>query len=225
LPGIRGRLPAAPRAVGGEARLGKYRAAVWKFKGKDYSMGETAFTGELAAHYPDRQRLTVRTVEDGKEEIEVTVVNKDKGWIKDEDGTKAMDAERLAEEKEQMYAQWISALLPLKDKTFSLAPLGEVKVDGRDAVGMTVTRKGHRQVNLFFDRKTTLLVKMEAPVKDEETDKQVWEHTYYREYQDVRGIQVPMRLEVKRDGKRYAEEEITAVELLETLHDGMFDKP
>jgi hypothetical protein len=215
----------AIRAAGGEAALAKYKAMVLKVKGKDYSMGEAAYTGELAVQYPEQERLTYRTVEDGEVYLESTVVNKDKGWIREEGKTKAMDKKRLAEERERMYAQWVTGLLPVKDKACALSPMGEVKVGRIFGVGVNVTRKGHREVHLIFDKKTCLLIMMETQVRDEDTGKEVWEQTYYHDYKDVRGIQLAMRTEIKRDGKGYAEEEVTEVELVEMLDDGMFTKP
>src|SRR5260370_18135650 len=97
----------------------------------------------------------------------VRVVNGDKGWIKLNDGeTKEMSKEQLAEEREELYGKAVAALVPLKDKTYQLAALGESKVEGRDAVGVRVSRKGHRDVSLFFDKGNGLLAKTRTPVKD-----------------------------------------------------------
>jgi hypothetical protein len=222
---LRKLLERAIKASGGEKKLRRYQAAVTKFKGKDYSMGEFLYTGELAAQYPDRQRLIIRTEEDGQVNTEVTVVHKNKGWVKEEGRTKAMSKARLAEEREQMYTQWVAELLPLRDKAFTLAPLGEIRVGRRDTVGLKVTRKGHRPVNLFFDKKTTLLVKMDARVRDEASGKEVWEESMYDGYQAVQGVQVAMKVEIRRDGKKYVEETVTEIQLRQTQDDAHFAKP
>jgi len=54
---------------------------------------------------------------------------------------------------------WVAMLAPLKDKAYTLAPIGEVKVEDRPALGLRVSRKGNRDINLYFDKKTYLRVK------------------------------------------------------------------
>src|SRR5207302_6498712 len=94
------------------------------------------------------------------------VIHGAKGWVKFNDEVKAMPDEELGEEKEEMYARWVASLVPLKDKAFKLAALGEVKVGDSAAVGVRISHDGRRDVNLFFDKSSGLLVKQEHPVKD-----------------------------------------------------------
>ena len=86
-------------------------------------------------------------------------------------------------------------LAVLKDKKYKLSPLGEVKVEGRDAVGVQVSCKGHKDVNLYFDKETNLLAKGEWNVKaQEQGGKEVMQETLYGDYKDVEGAKIPMKI-------------------------------
>ena len=114
--------------------------------------------------------------------------------------------------------------MPLKGKAFRLAPLGEVNIDKRPARGVWVSSKGHRDVNLYFDKETGLLVKTETRVKDD-NDQEVTEETFLGDYKEVQGTKQATKLTVKRDGELYLESEVTDYRLAEKLDDRVFAKP
>ena len=53
---------------------------------------------------------------------------------------------------------YLSQVLPLTDKTYPLTGAGEAKVNDRPAVGVKVTARGHRDVTLYFDKESGLLL-------------------------------------------------------------------
>jgi len=220
-------LAQAIKAAGGEEKLGKYRAATMKFKGKAYVTGtEIPFTAEWSLQYPNQHKMTVNADVGGMTFTQVTVINKEKGWIKEGGDTRALDKDALKEKKEQLYVLSVIALVPLKDKSFKLAPVGEVKIGDKDAVGMKVACKGHRDVNLYFDKKSNQLIKTETTVKEMDTDKEVTEETTYSNFKKVDGITYATKLKIKRDGKKYATvDEVTDYKLEEKLDDSEFAKP
>ena len=117
---------------------------------------------------PDKMRMKIDTGAGDMKFTFIRVVNGDKVWI--EVGRRhpeVDDKDQIKEAKEELYADRVKSLLPLvKEKGFKLEALGEVKVDGKPAVGVRVSHKGHRDVNLFFNKDTGLLVKSEQTVKD-----------------------------------------------------------
>jgi hypothetical protein len=161
---------------------------------------------------------------DGQAISLMSVVNRDKGWLKINETTIDLSADQLAETKEQAYAGWVATLLPLKDKAFVLSPFGETEVAGRKAIGVNVTREGHRPVNLFFDKETTGLVKTESRVKDDTTGQEVTEESTYGEYKIVDGVLQAMKITVKRDGKPHADVEVEEIKPSEKLDDSVFAK-
>src|SRR5439155_22836546 len=121
------------------------------------------------------------------------VLSGDKGWTRMGDQTNEMDKDAIAEAKEQGYAGWLSTLAPLKDKQFKLATIGEVKVENRPALGVKVSSKGHRDVDLYFDKETGLLVKSEHRVKDDTSGQEVTEESFPGEYKEVQGTKQAMK--------------------------------
>jgi hypothetical protein len=135
-----------------------------------------------------------------------------------------MDKDKLMEEKESSYGRWVANVMPLKDKAFTLAPLGETKVDKTDAIGIKVSHKGYRDINLFFDKKTHLLLKSETRVKDD-SGKEVTQEAYFSDYKDVEGIKHATKIVIKRDGAEFLEGETTDFKLVEKLDNSEFEKP
>jgi hypothetical protein len=215
----------AVKAHGGADALAKVPAVTVKFKGTAHAMGQAfPFTGEVASQGADRSKIDIEIEVMGQKFRFVSVLNGDKGWVKMGDATNEMDKDLLAETKEQARTAWVATLVPLKDKAFTLATTGEVQVDGRTALGVKVSSKGHRDVDLYFDKETGLLVKTEARVKDEGGN-EVNGETFYSDYKDVQGVKQAMKLVVKRDGKQYVEGEVSEYQLAESLDASVFAKP
>jgi outer membrane lipoprotein-sorting protein len=213
-------LDKAIKAAGGEEKLGKYKAMTWKASGTYYGMGAgLPYTGTYAVQRPGQFRMEI-------EGVFTIVVDGDKGWIKAGGSTEEMNKDQVAERKEDNYLGSLTMLVPLKDKAFTLTPLPEVKVDDRPAVGLKITREGHREVRFYFDKQTNLLVKSQMRVKAEEMGgKEVNQEAYYSEFKDVSGLKVPTKLVIKREGELYVDGESSEVKLLEKLDNTVFDKP
>jgi outer membrane lipoprotein-sorting protein len=219
----------AIKARGGEEKLAKFKAFTFKMKGKFYGMGEGIdYTGEWSVQAPDKMRFKI---EGGAGDMKFTfarVLNGDKMWTKIGDDVQAVDdKDQIKEAQEEMYGDYVTSLVPLvKEKGFTLASLGEVKVDGKPAVGVRVSHKGHRDINLFFDKDSGLLVKTEHTVKDfmaggnEQT-----QETIYSDYKEFGGVKHPAKMVINRDGKKFVEGEITEFEPKEKLDDSVFGKP
>jgi len=226
---VRALLDEAIKAHGGAKKLEKYRAATMELKGKVTVMNQKVdFTGESSMQLPDRTRSELSVEIMGMTLKVIEVLNKDKGWISVDGKTMALTKEIMAEAREQMHAGTVAGqLTPLKNQEYKLSPLGEAKVGGRDAVGIRVERKGYRDLSLFFDKKSHLLVKSERRAKDLAggDDKEFTEETFYKDYKKVDGVQVPHRVVQKRDGKDYLEAEVSGVKIVEKLDDNTFAKP
>jgi hypothetical protein len=214
----------AMKAQGGEAKLAELPAATIKLKGTFHGLGDAVtITGELATQGSDRQRFVIEGEAGGEKFRIVHVLNGDKGWTKVGDDVEELDKEELAEAKEGAYAEWVATLVPLKEKKFTLATLGEIKIDKRPALGVRVSSKGHEDVNLYFDKETGLLAKSETRVKED--GQEMTEETYFSDYKEVQGTKQAMKFTTKRDDKLYLEVEITEYKLAEKLDESVFDKP
>jgi hypothetical protein len=131
----------------------------------------------------------------------------------------------LAEIKEKLYAEDVAALLFFKKKGYELSPLGEVKVDGRPALGVRVSSPGHRDVNLYFDKAKGLLVKTEARSVDVMTDKEITEEKLLRDYKETDGFLIPTKVSVLHDGKKHVDLEVEEVKFVDKFEDSVFAKP
>ncbi|QJW92743.1 hypothetical protein [Frigoriglobus tundricola] len=216
----------AVKAHGGQEKLDKLPAITVKFKGTFHGMGDgIPMTGEVTTQGPDQQRIDIE-VEAGGQKIPILiVVDGDKGWSKIAKDTNELGKDELGEAKEQAYAGWVATLAPLKGKQFKLATVGEIMIEKRPALGVKVSSKGHRDVDLYFDKETGLLVKSESRVKEEGSGQEVTEESFPSEYKEIQGTKQAMKFTVKRNGKLYMEGESTDVQLAEKLDASTFAKP
>jgi outer membrane lipoprotein-sorting protein len=216
----------AIKAQGGAEKLAKYKAATWKVKGDFYGLGNALpYTGEYAIQAPDKFRFVLEFDAGGQQTKFIMVVNKDKGWRKINDNLMDMDKEQVAETREGLHAQNVLRAVALKEKGYMFAPLGEVKVEDRPAVGVKVSAKGYRDVNLYFDKQNGLLVKVETRVKDEMSGQEVKQESFLSDYKEANGLKYPAKLLIKRDGQKYVEAENHDYKFVEKLDDSLFEKP
>ncbi len=210
----------AIKASGGEANWNKYKAMTWKEKGKYYGMGDgLPYTANNAAERPDKFKMEIVGVF-------TQVVNGDKGWVKSGDMTKEMTKEQLAAAKENNYVGLVTQLVPLKEKGYTLKAEKPVKIDDSLANVIVVSSKGHKDVTLYIDTKSNLLVKTQATVKSMEMDgKEVKQEMFFSKYKDIEGIQTPMKVIMKQDGKLYVEAEMMEVKMHEKLDNKVFAAP
>ena len=216
----------ALKAHGGADNITKYKAATSKVKGTFYGSGqEISFTGDYASQAPGQRANRIEAEVNGMKFAFAQVVNGDRGWKKTNDQVEELDKDTLAEEKERTYSDWLSSLAPLRDKEFKLSTLGESKIGKQTAVGVNVARKDHRDVKLFFDKASGLLLKKETRLKDIEGGREVNQETFYHDYKIVQGVQHAMKMEIKWDGKPYVEFEVTEIKPEEKLDESVFAKP
>jgi hypothetical protein len=220
----------AIKALGGADKIAKYKAESFKMKGKFYGMGEGIdYDGEWDVQYPDKTRFKVESDVNGMKFGFSRSFDGDKLWVKmgTDDATEVKDKDEIKEAKENAYASNITRLLPLKeDKSLKIEVVGESKVDGKPAIGLRVSSKGHRDVNLYFDKDKGLLVKSETMVKDAMTgDKEQMQETIYSNYKEMGGVQRPTKVVINREGKKYVDGELTEFTAKEKIDDKVFGKP
>jgi hypothetical protein len=200
----------AIKATGGAKNLAKLKVARSKFKGTLETQGITAnITGETLVQLPGQMKLVINAEVQGQNFTLNYVSNSGKAWLDVGGNTVDLKDADLEDAKEGLYAEQARMLVPLlREKTFRLTPLGDLKVEGHDAVGVKVTSAGHKDINLYFDKKTGLLAKDERRTLDE-NKQEVTEEVFYSNYREVEGLQVPGKMVVHHDGKKLFEVEVT----------------
>ena len=216
----------AVKAHGGQDKLEKLPGIAVTFKGMFHGMGEgIPMSGTVSTQGPDKVRVEVEVEAGGQKIAIVNVFAGDKGWNKVIDATKEMDKDEVAEAKEQAFAGWVATLAPLKDKQFKLALLGESEIEKEAALGVKVSSKGHRDVDLYFSKKTGLLVKWETTVKEEGSGKEVTQEAFLSDYKDVQGTKQAYKFVIKQSGKLFMEGEASEIQMSDKLDASLFEKP
>ena len=216
----------ALKAQGGEENLKKYPAARVKAKGTMELMGaEIEFKLDSAVLNPDKFRNEIDIEFMGQKIPIVQVFDGKKGWQSMMGQTMEVEGDQLDELKEEAYTNNLEQLYPLlSDKKFELKLVGEEKVNDKPAVGVKVTCKEHKDITLYFDKESGLLVKSRKKSKDP-GGAEVDAETFYSDYKDVNGTKQSMKQLLKHDGKKFLEAEVTDMKLLEKIDPSTFEKP
>jgi hypothetical protein len=217
----------AIQAHGGAAALGKYSASTTKFKGHFRSTGvDSEFTGSVAVQFPDRIRLEMTVISETRDFTMIHTVNGDKGWASvDRKFTVDMSKEEVTELREALHLQQVGYLVCLSGKDYKLASAGEVTVAGRPALGVLVQCKDRRDIKLFFDKESNLLVKTEVRGNDPlGRGKELVQEIYHRAYKKVGGVTVAHKLDIHQNGKLVIEREVTEYTPSDKLDDTLFTR-
>jgi hypothetical protein len=217
----------AIKAHGGEEKLAHVKTTYVKGKGTVEVMGlSLEFTISGVVQQPGQSKNEISFEIMGMQVTVVHVFNGEKGWMKLNNQVMEVDKEHLAEMKEEMYEEQVQTLVPLlKDKAFTLTALGEDKVNGKPALGVKVASKGHKDVDLYFDKQSGLVVKSVRQSYDPNTKKEVSRETILSDYKDQNGLKFPSKMVMQMDGKKFLDMDVTEYKLIDKLDDSEFGKP
>jgi len=221
-------LNTAIKAHGGADRLEKATQMLRKGSGTVTLFDtDSAIADELLVSLPDRLRLTIEIAgPDKKQKVRAIVVaNKDKGWQENGGAVDELSEARLSELHEEARVQYVSLLFPLarKDAAYDLTLLKDVKIDGRGAVGVKASLKGHPDISLIFDKENALLSKV--ALKTKEGGVEVDKEYLFSEHKEVDGAKLPMHIAIKLNGKKYIDLKVDSYKLLSKVDETEFGKP
>jgi hypothetical protein len=219
-------LDRAIKAHGGPEKLAKQGTLQTRSKGTVEVMGQSLpFTEESTVQTPGQLKSVLQLEIAGQTINITTVFDKDKGWIQAQGNTMDMDEKVLAAVKEQLFIMSMAKLTKLRDKKDEVSLVGDDKVEGHDVVGLRVAPKGHKDCNLYFDKKTGLLAKLAYRTTDPTSGQEISEERIIQEYQDLDGMKVAKKVLVKHDGQKHLDAEVLEVKFLEKVDDSTFAKP
>jgi hypothetical protein len=212
-------------AAGGEAHLGRFKAAEWTCKGTAHASKELTFTDHCFAQWPEQFR-NESAVEGAGEKFErALILDRTRGWVKTGRSAVALNDVARDELRDKVHLLCLSAtLLPLKEKGVTLKPLDEIKIDGRTAAGVAARCVGRPDLSLYFDKEKGLLLKCERGVTDPLLGK-VTEETFFSDYREVDGVQVARKVSVKRGGKPFLDWTVSDFRVRTKLDRGLFAAP
>lgn len=215
-------LDKAIKAHGGEDKLAKIKAIRTKTKGTIELGGGLAFTQEVLVQLPDQLKETMELNVMGNQVRVVTIINKDKSRIEANGQAVDLTDAIKAELKEATNTAQIARLLPLRKEPFKLSLLGELKVQGKPAVGVKVANKGFRDVDMWFDKETGRIIKVERRLVDLMSGQEVTEERIVTEYQKINDMPVAKKVLVNRDGKKYLEVEVVEAKYVDSIDSSEF---
>lgn len=214
-------------AMGGANRIDAVNAGTTQMKGTMYEgKNSLDFTEETFFQRPDRYK-GIMHVQSGNQKLDITVIfNGDKGWIKSGAGSVRPFGEKaIAEFHEELYSDRVQRLTPLLAGDFQLAMLSPIKVDRKTAVGIHVTSRGHRPVDIYFDPDTGLPVEIVRRATDFADGKEYTQARIFSDYRTIEGVKTATKVAIYKDGKKHMVQEAVKVKYLPSLDASVFAKP
>src|SRR5262249_40246352 len=151
----------------------------------------------------DRGRLDADVLVDNKTLNAQVSWNLDKGWVNLDQQANDLPAWAVKLLRDDWYALRAAEMLgPMQNKEATLAPLGELKIDERPAIGLKVTRKDRPDLDLYFDKESGLPLRCSLLVKDSEDGSEVAHEFRFGEYKDFDGLKHFTKVVLHRDGKK-----------------------
>jgi hypothetical protein len=219
-------LDKATKALGGRAKLTKFKAFTAKGKGKIHVGGTVSFAEESYWQAPGQYRFDLDLDLNGNLLSEKIILNGGKGWVKLQDQVAKLPKNVHTAFKEVNHAIGL-AMRPLdaQGKGYQLSPLGELKIANRPAVGVKITRKGNPDVDLFLDKESFLPVQCEIRSKDDQSNKEVAHTLLFSDYKKFGELKSFGKLVWKKDGTTYVERNTIEIKAEEKLDADLFARP
>jgi len=217
----------AVKAHGGAEKINKAKFLQIKIRGKLELFGGIEMTQDTSLKFTGKFKEVTELDVNGQKVKVISVFDGNKASIM-ANGQQVDVTDKIQEEfKEAAYLMTKIGHLTnlLTDKSLQLTLLGESKVEDRPAVGVKAASKGHRDIDLFFDKESGLLAKIQSRKNDLQTMQEVDEERIIKEYQDVDGQKAPKKVLVNHDGKKYLEAEVLEVKYPDDIEDSEFQKP
>lgn len=205
----------AIRAHGGETAVAKLKSVRVKVEGEvELSPGAppVPIVFEDVWRLPDRYKTTSSLTLQGQKVTQTLCINGNEGWAAVNGQVQPLPPQGFKEMKEQKWAEDFDRLLPLRDKSLKLTRIMDSKVDDRPLAGIEVEAEGHRQVRLYFDKESGLLVKREQEVMGE-TGKLVAQSVVFSGFEDKGGVKHWTKITAYRDGQRYISATLRQLEI------------
>lgn len=217
----------AIKAAGGEDKLAKLKSARVKQKGTmNLSGQDVAVTMETVYVMPLKYKSQMQVTLNGVQFDAVQGFDGDKGWITAMGKTSDLPAAALQALKDEAYVAEVEMLVPLlKDKAYTLASLDEIKVNGKAAEGVKVSAKGRKDIQMYFDKASSMQVRTIRLGLDPTTMKEAKYEITYSDSKELAGVKHPTKAVLLIDGKKFMETEVTDLKPLDRVDDKEFAKP
>jgi hypothetical protein len=213
-------------AHGGADKLDKFIAGRVQSKGSIAAQGgQVPFNSVVVYQLPDKVKNTVEfTLQGGSRPI-TQIMNGDKLGVVINGIPQQVLPAQADEMKQAAHARNMRRLTPLlKGDKYKLATAGEKQIAGKTAVGVKVTADGAREVRLYFDKATDLLLAQERSSFDA-AGKPIEQQEIFSDYREAEGIKYPAHTAVMQNGERYILSEVVSYKPLQKVDSREFTIP
>jgi hypothetical protein len=214
----------AIEAQGGEEQVAKFLKP-WRAQVKG-TAGPQTITGEIL-HAGDQRGRISTTISLAGLPVKVVVVQNDDGvWRSIAGVTTEVKGKELEEMLDGGYrSRKVRFLLPiLKEPGYELSLLPDAEVSDRPASGIRVKNKGHRDVDLYFDKENGRLVKTESRILGPDK-KQIVLEQVFSNYRDFDGVLLASKFTKYENGKLRSVEEFADITFVDAIDPKELAKP
>jgi hypothetical protein len=217
----------AIKAQGGVEALARIRADKVKFKGTLVLQGHTTpFLAETTVQLPSKYKNVIEVNSAGDKHTIVHIVNGNNIYITLDGRALKPEPAQLAEIRSGLELERAKRLLPLlEDKSYQLAVVEDVEVNGRPAAGVRITGRGRKEMRLYFDKEYGLLVRAENRLDGGKGKEEIRQHFFFGDYREMGGCKRPTKLRAYRDSKQIMEAELLDAKPLDKVDETEFAKP
>lgn len=216
----------AVEAHGGAEALKKYSAEKSSMKGTLEITGMTIpFSAVTTNQTPDKFHNEI-TVEAMGMKIKIDQICNGSKFKMTINGMSMDLPESVQNEiKEAPYVAEVRKIIPLlEEKKFTLETIEKpAAVDGDEVNGILVKAEGHKEIKLFFSKKTNLLTGIERKAVEAGGGGEVTSLTKLGDYKKIDKVLHPTKVEVLHDGNAFMKAEETDFKFLEKADPAEFD--
>jgi hypothetical protein len=217
-------LAKAIKAHGGDEALTKYKAVRLRLKVTFAGPDKTPKVWEQLFLAPNKYKDVREGYYLGRKTASIYITDGKEAWTMVDGRPQVLEGRFGDWVVDDAHLKQVMRLVPLKGKEYELKATGETKVDGKPAAGLLVHTKGQKDITLYFDTESGLLVKTERPVYDIYTEKEAKEERFLGDYPKKDTIPYPRKGLVKIGGRKDLSYEVTEVKFLEKADEKQFKK-
>ena len=190
----------------------------------------------MGAEVPFTWDITWQSPKQLKIAAELEAAGQKVGFVQGFDGTSAwgsangavvgVEGKKLEELHAQIHLRRVLTLAPLLvDKSITLTAVDDAMIDGKAAAGVKVSARGERDLTLYFDKKSGLLVRVDRLVLDDAKMKEVPQEDVLSDYREIDGVQTAFKEVWSRAGKQVAVLNYSEVSYPEKVDEREFVRP
>jgi hypothetical protein len=173
---------------------------------------------------------SIKNEEQIQSERQTLLFLEDRGWSVKRGRGKPLTGETLGFYKVFNYGLVVSNLIPLTQGGFETTSTGGALIDGRECFGVSLRRPGYPDLTMLFDKQTRLLTKVEFEGRFLDQNNRVigkvtrveWR---FSDYKTIDGVKHWTRVEQWRDGRKYADVELSEVQFYNKVDASIFRVP